>query len=327
MGTDEQYEKILWAVHYINLYAEELPDESKTSPCTPYGMLQQECRELWYELWGRNTNHDFWLEGAPMDVNRNSLTAWSAALYKTITTLPKEVLSPEEKNINQRLYDTYKIEDDKLSIPEIIESFSPQDSAVFAIYVRVQEIQYAVNRGGEDEFSQQFAGMMRVAARIYGRCFQIFNGTELFPNHVFATAYILHHIGKILYQDYQRDDITTQDDVTAYLIKNAAHFGIRSPFPEHGFTPAKRLQRCKAIWKSLAENPSMENRMFQYMTLTGKYDAYNWSFVDNLIERHNWNMQQFDELRNRNTEVNADYIKRIKQDNQPNNISDLLETK
>lgn len=221
--------------------------------------------QLWHAFLGKTYNSSHWLLGssASNTIKSNTLTPWGAAINHHCNDLNAE----EENSIEFNVFDGF------LDISGLLGQVQGEYQTVYDIFSLSEQVIYNLRRY-KDSLLNELDNLSKVISDINGECFNLF-----LKNDIYARAYVLHEITKMLYRSpypYQKEK---WDPLTKCLDRDASHHDLsRMIQPRDGDLKTLSEIHIK-LHKAKEENKlTLMLRTEAFMQLAGRRYHYDHSF-------------------------------------------------
>jgi hypothetical protein len=227
-------------------------------------------KSLWYVFIGKDSNGSHWILGssASREVTHYSTSLWGIAAINYHT----DGLMKEENDLFEKS-DVFNVFNGFLDISGLLGSVNKIYSSVYDIYAWSEQVIYYLRRY-DDKFLKDNEELSKVISNIQGKCFHLFK-----LNDVYARAYILNTICKMLYTNKYPYDVKYYDSFTRFLVKDCGHHDLNR-FMRDGDLKflAKIHARLHRAEKSKKLTIMMRTEAF--LTLAGRAFHYDHKFKE-----------------------------------------------
>jgi hypothetical protein len=213
LSDGERISGIFYAIDHIMDIVKDLKrsEDKYEYPKT----LINHVKSLWHSFIGKNSNSSHWVLGSStsQEVTHYSDSVWGLAAinYHTDGLLKDEKDSIIEKSKDFNAFDGF------LDISGLLSSVNKIYASVYDIYAWSEQVVYYLRRY-DDKFLKDNEELSKVISNIQGECFCLFKSID-----VYARAYILNAICKMIYTNRYPYDPKHYDSFTRFLVKDCGH--------------------------------------------------------------------------------------------------------
>jgi hypothetical protein len=223
---------------------------------------------LWHAFIGNHHNSAHWILGssANQEVTHYSNSIWGTAAINYHTD---RLLKENDSIIKES--DTFDAFDGFLDISSLLRCESPIYSFIYNIYSWTEQVIYYLRRY-EDKLLKDHEELSKIISDIQGECFHLFK-----ENDVYARAYILNKVCKLIYTNKYPHDSKHYDAFTRFLVNHHEQHDLNRPMFDHDI---KALAEIHATLHRAekAKKLTVMMRVEAFMVIAGRKFHYDHKF-------------------------------------------------
>lgn len=227
-------------------------------------------KKLWHSFIGGNHNAAHWILGssASQDVDHYSDSIWGIAGVNHHTNgLFKEKSSIIKESDEFNVFEGY------LDIAGLLGTASPVYRSIYEIYSWSEQIIYYLRRY-EDKFLKNREELSKIISDIQGECFHLFKQTD-----VYARAYILSHVCKIIYTNKYPYDSKHYDALTRFLVNHHGYHDLNRPMQDSDIKYLAQIH-ARLHRAEKAKKLTVMIRAEAFMQIAGRKFSYEFKFKE-----------------------------------------------
>lgn len=310
LSNEERIKGLYWTISKMN----DLISESKDDFCYDKE-LPKLIKKLWHAFLGTTRNSSHWILGSSATniVRWSTTTPWGIAVthYCNGILEKKSELFKKPKNF----FDAFE---GFLDITGLLQQVDRQYSTTYEIYSYNEQIIYYLRRY-DDELLSDLEELSCLTSNIHGECFKLFS-----QNEVYARAYVLNIVLKLIYGDYYPYQEEKWDILTKHLSKNHCHHDLSRIMHEGELKQLSELH-VKLHQAKETKKLTLMMRLEAFLMLAGHryhYDHIFNTLVQSLKQKR-FNKQYIEKLSKMFEQNKIDHEKNEKDSSQQYKINQL----
>lgn len=293
LSNEERIKGLYYAVDRMVEYGDYLKEKRHYS--SYHDKLRGLIDQLWHAFIGKGSNGLHWIFGssASNEVTWETLSSWGIAINHHCGDVLKsksDFLAGRLKDPDPKFFDAF---DGFLNISGLLSQVKLSYGYIYEIFSWTEQATYYLRRY-EDELSRSLEGFSKIISDIQGECFRLFK-----EDNVYADAYVLSAICKIIYGKEYPYNREKWDVVTIFLAENCGHHDL-SRMMQFGEQNLKILAQMHVRLVKAEKEKKLTKmmRLESFLILSGRRFQYDHQFkkLSEVLKKDRFKKADIDKL-------------------------------